>query len=237
MESIVDIAGLRFGRLTVLQLSGTRDPTSGRLLWECECDCGTICRVTRGRLTSGNTKSCGCLKKDRCRAMALDEKRLSIVTKHGHSPTHKRSPEYSSWRSMISRCYQSNFPSFHRYGGRGIRVCESWRDDFLAFLNDMGTRLEGYTLDRIDNNGNYEPNNCRWASRKEQSNNRSNHHYVLFKGEQLTIAEMAQKLGVTWYFIRDRIRNGKTIHQVEIDAQRCCGRSRSRRTGLNDYAQ
>jgi hypothetical protein len=153
-----DMTGTRAGRLLAVAVAGRTG--RGDLVWECACECGGRAVVRGTRLRSGGTLSCGCLQRERSRAAA---------TIHGRS----ESAEYRSWVSMIARCENPKYHHFHGYGGRGITICPEWRESFAVFLRDMGRRPPGTSLDRINNDKGYGPENCRWATRVEQSRNRS----------------------------------------------------------------
>lgn len=154
------LEGQRFGRLAVVRRH-ERNSLSGKAQWRCLCTCGGVAIATTGDLRSGATVSCGCFRKEQVG--------LSV---HGHGRRGKhRSPTYHSWADMVKRCTNPRNWAWKYYGERGITVCERWMT-FENFLADMGDRPEGLTLDRINNDGNYEPGNCRWATRKQQSENR-----------------------------------------------------------------
>lgn len=167
-----DLTGRIFERLTVIEMDRTR---SGRPRWLCRCTCGSIKSVAACELKAGKTKSCGCFDADR---------KKTETVKHGFN----RTPTYVCWSNMHARCSNPSRPDFERYGGRGIRVCAAW-SDFATFLADMGEKPVGLSLDRIDNNGNYEPDNCRWATASEQRRNQRS------KAEIRAAAEIAKAGG------------------------------------------
>lgn len=135
------------------------------------------------------------------------------IKKHGHSPHRGASPTYRTWSGMIQRCKNPNEPAFNRYGGRGITVCDDWLN-FEGFLADMGERPKGKSLDRIDNNGGYCPENCRWATRKEQSNNTRTNRRITYKGKTKTLAEWSRCTGIKPSTLRTRLWRGWSIRRA-----------------------
>lgn len=156
-----ELSGQRFGRLVVL--GRTEERKYGNVIWLCECDCGAIKKINGASLRSGRTYSCGCIRKE------LAAKRCMMFKTHGHC-IGKPSRTYRSWQAMIQRCINKKLKNYIRYGGRGIKVCERWLK-FAGFLEDMGERPEATSIERKDNNGNYEPENCEWASAIVQTHN------------------------------------------------------------------
>ncbi len=195
-----DLTDKRFGRLVVTGFAGRG---RGKLLiWNCRCDCGTECTSYGYGLTSGVKRSCGCLASE-------------VTSKRSKTHGMHESPTYKSWRSMIRRCEAPGDISYPRYGGRGISVCDRWRASFQAFLDDMGERpSKAYQLDRIDNNGSYENENCRWATRKEQARNRRSQTILTFNGESLCVSEWAERMGVERGRLQNRINLGWAVERI-----------------------
>lgn len=201
MTARSDLKGLRFGRLIALESFSEFDSSGKRYRtkWRCRCDCGTIVNVATDKLSSGHTKSCGCLRSDVSRQTA---------TTHGKT-NHKL---YTTWESMKSRCYKPLNDNYKYYGGRGIEVCLEWREDFSKFYewamsNGWDSEL---TLDRIDVNGDYCPENCRWVTWDVQRNNRRDIMQITAFGDTLTSSQWQLCTGVPSRTIIWRIRNGWT---------------------------
>lgn len=183
----IDLTGQTFGRLTVLELAA-RHPKQG-LLWHCRCSCGAHLLVMSVSLRSGNTRSCGCLSREGAAQRATARNFKHGATTGGAPFWHQR------WAAMMARCHDPANKRYPRYGGRGIVVCDRWHDP-VNFHADMGDPPPGHTLDRIDNDGPYSPENCRWADAITQARNRSNVRQITYNGVTLTMQEWANKIGI-----------------------------------------
>lgn len=196
MPARKDISGTVFGRWTVVCLSEVKKK---KAYWRCQCSCGTIRDVKSDSLTSGKSQSCGCFSRD-CRKT------------HGRSRTGDLT--YESWRSIRYRCENPSCKAYPRYGGRGISVCERWRL-FENFISDMGERpSKKYSIERIDNDGNYEPSNCRWADMVEQGNNREYCKRFHFLGKSQTLTQWAREFGVARHLVFSRIKRGCDLQEA-----------------------
>lgn len=190
MSRILDLTGQRYGRLTVV------GPYVNKR-WTCRCDCGNVKEVFQGSLRRGWTKSCGCLNSE----MTAKRNR-----KHGLTKQNQKPAEFTVWVLMRTRCQDPDASSYPHYGGRGITVCERWASSFEAFMKDMGPRpSESHQLDRIDNNGPYSPENCRWTDKVTQMNNTRVNHLLTLDGTTRTIANWSRATGIRPETIRQRI--------------------------------
>lgn len=192
-----DLTGQKFGRLLVLNKAPSVKYKSGgvKSMWACLCDCGNATTVAGASLTRGVSTSCGCYR---------SEYVAKKSTTHGATGT----KALSVWKNMMRRCFSPTTDTYKHYGGRGITVCERWRK-FENFLADMGQPPSGYTLERVDNNGNYEPANCRWATNKEQRSNRRVSLYVEHDGVKMLASEYADLLGIPRSTVYARLRKAK----------------------------
>lgn len=191
-----DRAGERFGRFLIV--SPVRDPRRGGFSWLCRCDCGNERVVPYADLKRGRSTSCGCYCNEQRQAQ-----RGRVNVTHGQS----KASIYHTWRSMLARCGNPNNTSYSHYGGRGIAVCERWLS-FENFYADMGDAPLGKSLDRIDPNGNYEPNNCRWSTQKEQQRNRVSHRLLTIRGETHPASVWAELRGLRQDTLNRRLARG-----------------------------
>lgn len=197
-----EITGLRFGRLLVIARAGSKKHKHGaRALWLCRCDCGQEKIVCGQALRRKNTASCGCL------SLELANARIQIIKYSNRTHGMARTPTWRSWDHMLQRCENPKNDRYRNYGGRGICVCAAWHS-FESFFRDMGTRPTGKTIERINNNGNYEPVNCRWATSKEQANNTRTNHLLQYEGRTQTISAWEQEVGASPNSIRSRLQRG-----------------------------
>ena len=222
MGALRDLTGMRFGKLTAVE----RDSSirAGRTFWICQCDCGEIVSVRSNGLLTGNTQSCGCTRRDK------------LVARNKSNSTHgaKRNGEverlYSIWESMKRRCYSQSHEGYKYYGARGIVVCDEWKNDYESFKK--WSLSNGYnkslTIDRINADGNYCPENCRWTSAKEQANNRRNNRVVEYDGERFTIAQLSEKTGLSYRTLDYRLSHG---WEVQKAIEQPSKRRKSRATG------
>lgn len=194
-------SGQKFGKLTVVELTEKRlyiNPQGKKLFkkyYKCKCDCGNEVIIYQGKLTSGQTKSCGCL-----------------TLKHGLW----KSRIYNIWRGMLKRCYLKSSKDYKNYGGIGITVCDEWKNDFKAFYNWAVNNKykDDLSIDRIDVKSGYEPDNCRWVKAKTQANNRSNNKLLTYNGETHNITEWAEKLNINRHLIYQRLQANWSIERA-----------------------
>lgn len=193
----VDLTGNKYGMLTVLGESGRNK--NKMKIWRCKCECGNETLVTTNNLKRGHTQSCGCLFN-------------KTMIKHGMCNTRL----YRIWHNIKQRCNNPNRSCYKNYGGRGIKVCDEWLEDFLNFYN--WSINNGYSeeleLDRINNDKGYSPDNCRWVTHSENNRNKRNNHYLTYQGKTLTLMEWQEITGIPYQEIRRRLINGKTIQEA-----------------------
>lgn len=203
MPPKINLTGQRFGKLICKKDIGRM---SGRVVWLCLCDCGKESKVVSSNLLRGHISSCGCSRNDN-----------PAGTTHGLSMNadKRKTRLYSVWIQMRQRCLNSKNKSYHRYGGRGISVCKEW-DDYAAF--HLWAMANGYhndlTIERINNNGNYEPDNCKWATHKEQGQNSSRNRLITFCGNTRTLGQWADLIGMHHDALRERLDNGWSVEKA-----------------------
>lgn len=206
----MDLTGQRFVRLTVVKFVRQLETAGRHRIWLCRCDCGKEIEARQNSLRTGNTKSCGCLQKEKAG--------LRFRT-HGHADHNGNNTTYNCWRNMRRRCYTESSKDYKNYGAIGIFVCSRWRDDFAAFLEDMGECPKGLTIDRINNDKSYtcgkcpecvaggHEKNCRFSTRTEQNRNKRNSFKITHNGETKTLAEWCHQFGVRSGTVWDRLKN------------------------------
>ena len=192
MNTRIDLTGQKFGRLTAIY-AVTWGPTK----WMTRCDCGNESIVAQGNLRNGHTQSCGCLLLE-----------MEHGLRHGHDRVGARSGTLRSYSQAKNRCLNPNSPKYSDYGGRGITMCDEWCKSFPDFLRDMGEKPDGTSLERINNDGNYEPGNCRWATPKEQSRNKRNNVWLEYQGRVVILKDCADLMGIDPSLLRYRLSHG-----------------------------
>lgn len=201
-HGLIDITGQRFGRLTAIECVGSNGRSSARWIFKCDCGNTTITESTSVR--RGVTKSCGCLNQELRKSRA----------KHGMIGT----APYNAWIHMRQRCNNPRCKEYRNYGERGISICPEWDtfEEFWKWSKANGYK-PGLTIDRIDNNGNYEPSNCRWVTMEVQENNKRNNHFILFNGEKMTISQCARKANVSRNSLNWRLMKGMSADEAVTD--------------------
>lgn len=204
--SKLDLTEKRFGNLTVICRG---DKTKhGTYRWNCKCDCGNLVSIPTNDLRSGHTRSCGCLKKSK---NTVQKACLTRRIRYGiNNDGRSKHPLYGTWKQMISRCENPNAQNYKRYGLKGISVCEEWHDfwKFAEWSDSVGGRPQGFTLDRINYNGNYEPSNCRWANNHIQSMNKSSSILLTHNGKTETLSAWAKIIGISDQAMYNRYNRG-----------------------------
>ena len=218
-HNFIDRTGQKYNRLTVIEVAPTPPHVKKKeVYWRCVCECGNEAIVSSSELGGGHTKSCGCLNREKWHA---------VITKHGGRHT----PEWQVWCGMRQRCRNSND---RNYGSRGITVCDRWLHSFENFLADMGPRPgPDYSIDRIDNNGPYSPDNCRWTTVVVQQNNTRRNHYVTYDGETHTVKEWARLKGIPYARLFARLRYDLPLDEV-FSTEKIARKGRPHRRNRHD---
>lgn len=201
----INMTGQRFGHLVVSCFAGK----NGRTRWNCRCDCGAETIVASGHLRNGHTQSCGCFRR---------QETARRKTKHGGTKNRHQTPEFRCWVGMRQRCYNQNCTGFKYWGGKGVAICARWNgiDGFANFLADMGPKpTASHSIDRINSDGNYEPGNCRWATRKEQNRNTRQNRRITYAGKTQCLKDWAIELGMTFSALQHRLNDrGWSVHRA-----------------------
>lgn len=193
----IDRTGQRYGRLIAESFACLDARGRSRVMWNCLCDCGNRVAVSTDSLASGATQSCGCIRVEVTRERS---------TTHGATAGFRRSREYRAWMHAKDRCYRPASARYSSYGGRGIVMCDRWLHDFATFLADMGHCPPGHSIDRINVDGPYAPDNCRWATDSVQANNKRANVYVEHEGRRVTLSNLARAFGVNYKTLHNLVR-------------------------------
>lgn len=207
MAKMIDLTGQRFGRLTVVSYSHSNDAA----VWRCKCDCGADDVMAKtGHLRSNTVQSCGCMQKEAYENNLVTDGRINRT--HGMS----RHPLDNVFDNMLKRCYDPKNHRYKTYGGRGIKICDEWLDDRGEFYRwGLANGWEkGLTIDRVDNDGDYTPDNCRFTDRYQQMNNTTRNVYLTWKGETKSIAEWAREIGTSYISLQHRVYRGWSTERI-----------------------
>lgn len=200
----IDLTGCRFGMLLALKEVGNQ---LNAVMWECKCDCGKITRITTGNLRQGRSTSCGCNKS---KSISLNRAR------HGETRGGVLTAEFRAWSGMKDRCENPSAEKYPRYGGRGIKVCEKWQK-YENFLSDMGRKpTPKHSIERVDNDKGYDPDNCIWATAEVQANNKSTTRILVFEGRSQSLTQWAREFGIKRSAMRRLVRNGWPLQNEKI---------------------
>lgn len=207
-----NLTGMRFCRLLVEAFAG--QTRSGSCRWQCLCECGNRKTIDAGTLKKGEARSCGCLQRE-------------LVAARSRTHGHRKLPEYPIWVGIITRCENKGDKSYARYGARGIKICRRWRESFEAFFQDMGPRPSPrHSIDRIDNGGNYEPGNCRWATTIEQGRNKATNRVLTMDGRSQPLSAWAEEFDVSYTMVHDRLNKGWDLRNALTTAPTPIGKRR-----------
>ena len=208
MSRLRDLSGQSFGQLTVIERDLTIYPGKKKTTrWWCKCKCGKVFSANSDDIVRGHTNSCGCYHKQKASEFLTKERSKS------NNYHLSKTKAYRTWRAMMSRCYKSNFTFYSYYGGRGIKVCERWHT-YTNFLEDMGQPESNMTIDRIDPNGDYCPENCKWTTMQRQNNNRRSCIFVLIDNKKLSVADFCREFNLDYPQTLSLIHNGKTPIEI-----------------------
>lgn len=198
-HQLIDLTNKQFGRLTVVALFGKK---SDEWAWLCFCNCGGQKVILGTHLRSGKTRSCGCLSAE-----------IAGARQRTHGMTY--TSEFTTWQTCKARCYNPKNHKYKNYGARGIKMCQKWMESFAAFFHDMGNKPSPkHSIHRINNDGDYEPGNCKWATYKEQARNRTNNRFIEVGGERITVAEFAERNNIDQRIIHSRLNKGCPVSEL-----------------------
>jgi hypothetical protein len=203
-REIIQLVGQRFGKLLVIKFSHVNRHKQS--LWVCKCDCGNTKCILSNNLRSGRSNSCGCVTKDN-----------ALVSTYKHGCSNGKNKLYNCWKAITQRTTNKSNKGYKNYGGRGIKICKRWtgKNGFINFSEDMGSKPSPrHSIERVNNNGDYCPENCRWATRKEQNSNTRRSKNITFEGKTQTIREWCIELGLTKGSVQYRLKVGKPIEEV-----------------------